>query len=142
MTLRVLLVDDQMLIRQGIKSLLQLSGQVEVVAEAPDGSTVVELVQLHQPDVILLDLSMPKVDGIATLELLKQQQLKTPVLILTTFEEHDLVLKSIQLGAKGYLLKDVSLDSFSVGHSNAAARRHLFSKHYYRTFIIGPESGQ
>ena len=111
MTLRVLLVDDQMLIRQGIKSLLQLSGQVEVVAEAPDGSTVVELVQLHQPDVVLLDLSMPKVDGIATLELLKQQQLKTPVLILTTFEEHDLVLKSIQLGAKGYLLKDVSLDS-------------------------------
>lgn len=111
MTLRVLLVDDQMLIRQGIKSLLQLSGQVEVVAEAQDGSTVVELLQLHQPDVILLDLSMPKVDGIATLELLKQQQLKTPVLILTTFEEHDLVLKSIQLGAKGYLLKDVSLDS-------------------------------
>ena len=111
MTLRVMLVDDQMLIRQGIKSLLQLSGQVEVVAEAPDGSTVVELVQLHQPDVILLDLSMPKVDGVATLELLKQQQLKTPVLILTTFEEHDLVLKSIQLGAKGYLLKDVSLDS-------------------------------
>lgn len=111
MTLRVLLVDDQMLIRQGIKSLLQLSGQVEVVAEATDGSTVVELVQQHQPDVILLDLSMPKVDGIATLELLKQQQLKTPVLILTTFEEHDLVLKSIQLGAKGYLLKDVSLDS-------------------------------
>lgn len=111
MTLRVLLVDDQMLIRQGIKSLLQLSGQVEVVAEAADGSVVLELVQLHQPDVILLDLSMPKVDGIATLELLKQQQLTTPVLILTTFEEHDLVLKSIQLGAKGYLLKDVSLDS-------------------------------
>ena len=76
MTLRVLLVDDQMLIRQGIKSLLQLSGQVEVVAEAQDGSTVVELVQWHQPDVILLDLSMPKVDGVATLELLKQQQLK------------------------------------------------------------------
>jgi DNA-binding NarL/FixJ family response regulator len=111
MTLRVLLVDDQMLIRQGIKSLLHLSGQVEVVAEASDGSTVVDLAELHQPDVILLDLSMPKVDGIATLELLKQQQSKTPVLILTTFEEHDLVLKSIQLGAKGYLLKDVSLDS-------------------------------
>ncbi|HJS14219.1 MAG TPA: response regulator transcription factor, partial [Rheinheimera sp.] len=61
MTLRVLLVDDQMLIRQGIKSLLQLSGQVDVVAEAPDGSTVVDLVQLHKPDVVLLDLSMPKV---------------------------------------------------------------------------------
>lgn len=111
MTLRVILVDDQMLIRQGIKSLLELSGQVQVVAEAADGSAVVDLVQQHEPDVILLDLSMPKVDGIATLELLKQRQLTTPVLILTTFEEHDLVLKSIQLGAKGYLLKDVSLET-------------------------------
>lgn len=111
MTLRVILVDDQMLIRQGIKSLLELSGQVQVVAEAADGSAVVDLVRQHEPDVILLDLSMPKVDGIATLELLKQRQLTTPVLILTTFEEHDLVLKSIQLGAKGYLLKDVSLET-------------------------------
>lgn len=111
--IRVLLVDDQMLIREGIKSLLALSGQVSVVAECKDGSEVVAAVRQHQPDLILLDLSMPVCDGIGALRLLQQAGLSLPVLILTTFEEHDLVLQSIQLGAKGYLLKDVSLQTLT-----------------------------
>lgn len=108
---KVLLVDDQKLIREGIRSLLAISGKVQVVAEAVDGRSVVAQCQKDLPDVILLDLSMPIMDGIDTLQALQQAGISTPVLVLTTFDEHDLVLQSIQAGAKGFLLKDVSLDT-------------------------------
>ncbi|PWK53967.1 response regulator [Pleionea mediterranea] len=111
MTIRVLLVDDQKLIRDGIKSLLQLSDKVSVVGECIDGTEVISAINLTQPDVILLDLSMPKMDGISTLEHLKVCNMTTPVLVLTTFDDHELVLKSIQFGASGFLLKDISLES-------------------------------
>jgi DNA-binding NarL/FixJ family response regulator len=108
---KVLLVDDQKLIRDGIKSLLAISGKVAVVAECADGSAVVKTCQQLQPDVVLLDLSMPVMNGVQTLAALKQAGISIPVLILTTFDEHELVLKSIAAGARGFLLKDVSLDT-------------------------------
>ena len=111
MTIKILLVDDQSLVRAGIKSLLGLSEKVSVVAEASDGSEVLAKVEATEPDVILLDLSMPVMDGIATLAALNQANISTPVVILTTFDDHELVLRGLKAGAKGYLLKDVSLDS-------------------------------
>ncbi|MBO9491648.1 response regulator transcription factor [Endozoicomonas sp. G2_1] len=111
MTIKILLVDDQNLVRAGIKSLLGLSEKVSVVAEASDGSEVLAKVEATEPDVILLDLSMPVMDGIATLAALNQANIATPVVILTTFDDHELVLRGLKAGAKGYLLKDVSLDS-------------------------------
>jgi DNA-binding NarL/FixJ family response regulator len=108
---RVLLVDDQKLIRDGITSLLALSGKVQVVGECADGSTVLAACDALQPDVILLDLSMPVMNGVQTLEALKSAGSTIPVLILTTFDEHQLVLNSITLGARGFLLKDVSLET-------------------------------
>ncbi|WP_144392022.1 response regulator [Pleionea sediminis] len=111
MTIRILLVDDQKLIRDGIKSLLQLSDKVNVVGECSDGTQVANALNRFNPDVILLDLSMPEMDGIATLEYLSQQDSSPPALILTTFDDHELVLKSLKLGAKGFLLKDISLES-------------------------------
>ena len=109
--IKVLLVDDQKLIRDGIRSLLALSGNIEVVAECADGTTVVNSCHQYKPDVILLDLSMPVMNGIETLAALQLEKIATPVLILTTFVEHELVLKSIGQGAKGFLLKDVSLQT-------------------------------
>lgn len=111
MTIKVLLVDDQMLVREGIKGLLNLSDKVTVVGEASDGSQVIETLTQCGPDVILLDLSMPIVDGIATLELLKKHNITIPVIILTTFDDNEFILRGIQAGAMGYLLKDVSLDT-------------------------------
>ncbi|MDP2715407.1 response regulator transcription factor [Rheinheimera sp.] len=108
---KVLLVDDQKLIRDGIKSLLGLSGKVDVVGECADGTGVIAACSEFVPDVILLDLSMPLMNGVQTLAALKQAGINIPVLILTTFDEHELVLKSISLGARGFLLKDVSLDT-------------------------------
>lgn len=109
MPIKVLLVDDQMLVREGIKSLLNLSDKVEVVGEAQDGSQVMALINECSPQVILLDLSMPIMDGIATLKMLNDNSINLPVIILTTFDDHEFILKGIQQGAKGYLLKDVSL---------------------------------
>ena len=111
MTIKILLVDDQMLVREGIKSLLKLSDKVTVVAEAIDGTEVEKAVRKSTPDVILMDLSMPKMDGLATLIHLDNRDIKIPVIILTTFDDHEFILKGIHAGAKGYLLKDVSLET-------------------------------
>ncbi|MGI9294087.1 MAG: response regulator [Pseudomonadales bacterium] len=125
MAIRVLLVDDQTLIREGIKSLLKLSEKVQVVGEAQDGSEVLDVLAQCQADVILLDLSMPKVDGIETLDLLKQKRIGTPVIILTTFDDHEYILKGIQSGAMGYLLKDVSLESLIDGIETVHSGKRL-----------------
>jgi len=111
MPIKILLVDDQMLVREGIKSLLNLSDKVSVVGVATDGSHVLSAIEKYFPDIILLDLSMPIMDGITTIKQLKTNNIKTPVIILTTFDDHDLILKGIQAGASGYLLKDVSLET-------------------------------
>ena len=122
----VLLVDDQQLIRDGIRSLLAISGKVSVVGEASDGRQVVSLCQTLKPQVILLDLSMPLMDGIATLHALHQAAITIPVLVLTTFDDHDLVLQSIQAGARGFLLKDVSLETLIRAIKNLAAGGSFF----------------
>ncbi|MCK6211716.1 response regulator transcription factor [Georgenia sp. EYE_87] len=106
---RVAIVDDQTLVRQGIRSLLSLS-DIEVVGEGEDGDDALELVATHDVDVLLLDLRMPRRDGIATLEALADRGSAVPVLVLTTFDDDELVLRALRAGAKGYLLKDVTLD--------------------------------
>ena len=111
MTIKLLVIDDQTLVRKGICSLLELSDKVSVVAEGTDGGQAVSLAEQHQPDVILMDIRMPKVNGIDAIAALKLANIDIPVIILTTFDDHDLVLKGVQAGAKGYLLKDVSLEN-------------------------------
>ncbi len=108
--IKVCLIDDQSLVREGIKSLLGLAEGIEVVGEASDGRAGLELIAQKLPDVVLLDLRMPVLDGIATLKELNNSEYFPPVLILTTFDDNELVLQAINLGIKGYLLKDVSLD--------------------------------
>ena len=108
--IKVCLVDDQSLVREGIKSLLGLAEGIEVVGEASDGRAGLELIAQKLSDVVLLDLRMPVLDGIATLKELNNSEYFPPVLILTTFDDNELVLQAINLGIKGYLLKDVSLD--------------------------------
>lgn len=108
--IRVCLVDDQTLVRQGITSLLALADGIEVVAEADDGDTALLAIEEHEPDVVLLDLRMPGRDGIATLQELRSRGDTTPVLVLTTFDDDELVLQALRAGARGYLLKDVTLE--------------------------------
>ena len=105
--IRVLLVDDQTLVRQGIRSLLELSPTVTVVGEAADGEEALTAIGALKPDVVLLDLRMPVLDGLGVLQALAGSA--PPTLILTTFDDDELVLAGLRWGAKGYLLKDVSL---------------------------------
>lgn len=109
MSIRIAVIDDQTLVRQGIISLLQLVADFSVVAQAGDGSAIAQIVADQQPDIVLLDLQMPVHDGLATLKTLRELQLSVPVLVLTTFDDHERVLNAMLLGARGYLLKDVGL---------------------------------
>lgn len=112
---RVLLVDDQTLVRHGIRGLLALTGEVEVVAEGSDGDDALRLLAEHDVDVVLLDLRMPRRDGISTLEEMHRQGIEVPVLVLTTFDDEELVLGALRAGARGYLLKDVTLEQLVSG---------------------------
>jgi DNA-binding NarL/FixJ family response regulator len=111
MSIRVMLADDQTLVRQGICSLLELSPQMRVVEQVSDGSEVLAGVLRSAPDVLLLDIRMPRMNGIDALRALRDAGRLVPTLILTTFDDHQLVLEGLQAGARGYLLKDVSLES-------------------------------
>ncbi len=110
MTVRVVVIDDQTLVRQGIVGLLRLSGEVEVIGQASDGAEGLQVVAALRPDVVLLDLRMPILDGQGVLQALAAAGDRTPVLVLTTFPDDEALIAAMRAGARGYLLKDVSLD--------------------------------
>ena len=107
--IKVMLVDDQNLVRKGVRSLLELSDEIEVIAEAVDGAEAIRTIPENQPDVVLLDMRMPGLSGLDVLKELSKADKLPPTIILTTFDDHELVLAGIKAGARGYLLKDVSL---------------------------------
>lgn len=103
---RVLLVDDDALVRSGLRMMLAGAPSVEVVGEADDGRGVLAAVDRHRPDVVLMDIRMPQLDGIAATALLRTQPGAPQVIVLTTFDADDLVLAALRAGAAGFLLKD------------------------------------
>jgi NarL family two-component system response regulator LiaR len=106
----VLIVDDHQVVRQGLRTFLELQEDVIVTGEASDGLEAVEMVRQHKPAVVLMDLVMPRLDGIAAMRQVMALGLSTRVIALTSFTEDDQVFPAIQAGACGYLLKDVSPD--------------------------------
>lgn len=111
---QVVVVDDQTLVRQGIRTLLDLAG-ITVVGEAADGAEALSVIEASNPDVVLLDLRMPRFDGLWTLREVRERGLEVPVLVLTTFDDDTLVLDALREGARGYLLKDVTLEQLARG---------------------------
>jgi len=107
--LRVLIAEDETLVRQGIRKLLELDSRIEIVAEAGDGEEALRLIGETKPDVVLLDVRMPRLDGLGVLRALQEKPDAPPCLVLTTFDDRELVLEAIREGAKGFLRKDVSL---------------------------------
>lgn len=112
--IRLLLVDDQQIIRQGLRSLLEAKPDLEVVGEAENGQQALTQVEKLQPDVVLMDVRMPVMDGVAATRQICQQFSQTKVLVLTTFDDDEYVLQAMQLGARGYLLKDTHSDDLAV----------------------------
>lgn len=107
--IRVLIVEDQTLVREGLERLLNLTDDIAVVERAFDGQEALEKLRESSPDVVLLDVRMPKMSGIEFLRSLNEAGNPTPTILLTTFDDDAALLNGIRLGAKGYLLKDVSL---------------------------------
>jgi DNA-binding NarL/FixJ family response regulator len=105
--IRVLVVDDHPVVRQGIRTFLDLQDDLTVVGEAADGASCVVAAQTHQPDVILLDLRMPGTDGVAALDELRRTENPARVLIITSFTEPAAVLPAVRAGAAGYVYKDI-----------------------------------
>jgi len=105
--IKVLIVDDHQVVRQGLRKFLELQEDIAVVGEAEDGKPAVEMVRLLQPDVVLMDLVLPQMDGITATEQIRALGLPTKVIALTSFSEDDKVFPAIQAGAASYLLKDV-----------------------------------
>ncbi len=108
---RVLIVDDQTLFRAGLSRLLNEDPRVEVVGQAADGVDAAKLASKHKPDVVLMDLKMPKLDGIEATRQIIEADPAVKVLILTTFETDSQVIQALKAGASGYVLKDSSADA-------------------------------
>lgn len=106
MSIKVMLADDHVLIREGIRQLLEFDGTIEVIDEANDGIECLNKITKSKPDVLLLDINMPKKNGIEVLEEIKKKNIQVKVLILTVHNEVEYLLKAVDIGVDGYILKD------------------------------------
>ena len=108
--IKVLIVDDHQVVRQGLRTFLELHEDIRVIGEADNGLSAIEMVEQHQPDVVLMDLVMPQMDGITATQKIHATGSSAKIIALTSFSEDDKVFPAIQAGAASYLLKDVSPD--------------------------------
>ena len=111
--IRVVLIDDQTLVRRGVRALLELAGDITIVAEASDGIEGAAVIRRERPDVVLLDVRMPKASGLDLLRKLREAGELPPTILLTTFDDDEALLEGVKAGARGYLLKDVSLEQLT-----------------------------
>ena len=105
----VLIADDHTIVREGVKCILESTSDVEVVAEASDGYECLNAINKTNPNVVLLDISMPNLDGLKVLQIMRDQKMSDKVLIMTAKEEPDYLLKAVDMGCDGYILKNADL---------------------------------
>ncbi len=106
MAVKIMIADDHSMIREGLRSLLELDGDIKVIAEAVDGKDCLDKLDIVKPDVLLLDINMPKMNGLDVLKNLKERHVKVKVLVLTVHNEIEYLMKAVDIGINGYVLKD------------------------------------
>lgn len=111
--IRILLADDHVIFREGVKRVIEMEQDLEVVAEAGNGEEAVQLVEVHQPDVVLMDINMPYMNGAEATEEIVRKSPATRVIILSIHDDESYVYKTLQSGADGYLLKDMDVESLA-----------------------------
>jgi NarL family two-component system response regulator YdfI len=109
--IRVLITDDHLIVREGLRLILETVDGIEIAGEASDGAECLAMVPECKPDVILMDLQMPRMDGITAIDHLRREYPGIAIVILTTYNEDDLMIRGLQAGARGYLLKDTSREN-------------------------------
>lgn len=118
--IRVIIADDHPIVRSGLRLMLGMEEGIELVGEAADGSAALQLIGSLQPDVVLMDLRMPVMDGLEAIERIRTRWPQIAIIVLTTYDEDDLMLRSLQAGVRGYLLKESSLDTVLQAIESAA----------------------
>lgn len=134
-TVRVLLVDDDALVRAGLRMILASSGDLEVVGEAADGAEAVAAVNEHRPDVVLMDIRMPEVDGIAATAAVRALPAPPQVIVLTTFQADEQVMRALRAGAAGFVLKDTPPEEIIRAVRLVAAGEAMLSPSVTRTLL-------
>lgn len=133
--IRIVLVDDQTLMRQGIQTLLELEPDLRVVGVAGTGREALAVVEREQPDVVLMDVRMPELDGVSATRALHERYPQIGVIILTTFDDDEYVFEGLKAGARGYLLKDVSSDDLAAAVRAVAAGQALIQPSIARKVV-------
>lgn len=135
--IRVMITDDHLIVREGLRLILETAEEVEIVGEAVDGVECLRLVLELKPDLILMDLQMPRMDGITTIGHLRKDYPHIAIVILTTYNEDDLMVRGLQAGARGYLLKDSSRENL-LDTIHAAARGETLLKPEILARVLSP----
>lgn len=125
--IQILIADDHLIVREGLRLILETDAEMQVVGEASNGKEAVELAARLQPDVILMDLRMPVLDGLGAIELIRKQQPEIAIVILTNFNEDEMMVKGLSAGARGFLLKDTDRETL-LNSIRAAARGETLLK--------------
>ena len=139
--LRLLIADDHLIVREGLRLILETEPGFELIGEASDGAEAIQLATELQPDVILMDLRMPRLDGLTAIERLGKEQPHIAIVILTTFNEDDLMRQGLQAGARGYLLKDTDRGTL-FNTIRAAARGETLLQPEIIARLLAPSQNQ
>jgi DNA-binding NarL/FixJ family response regulator len=139
--LRVIVADDQTLVREGLMTLLQAAPDIEPVAAAADGEEAVALCARHHPDVVLMDLRMPKLDGVEATRRIRAAQPDTEIVVLTTYADEDSILDALRAGARGYLTKDAGIAEISRAVQAAADHQTLLDPVVHSRLIAAASGG-
>jgi DNA-binding NarL/FixJ family response regulator len=135
MSIRTVIADDQGMVRTGLRSLLQSEPDIEVVAEAADGEQALAAIRRHGPDVALMDIRMPNLDGLAATRRLVEEETRTRILILTTYDLDEYVFEALRAGASGFMLKDAPAEELTAGVRTVARGDSLLSPAVTRRVI-------
>ncbi|MFG1905833.1 response regulator [Kribbella sp. NPDC048928] len=137
MSVRVVVADDQTVVREGLVTLLKLLPGIDVIAAASDGREAVQLVAEHDPDVLLVDLRMPTMDGVEATRQVRTDHPRTEVVVLTTYSDDDSVLSALRAGARGFLTKDADAESIGRALEAAANGQSIVDADVQRRLIEG-----
>jgi DNA-binding NarL/FixJ family response regulator len=133
--IRVMIVDDDALVRSGLSTIFAATDDIRVVAEGADGTEVIPAVDAYKPDIVLMDIRMPKMDGIAATEQLRSRDDAPEVIVLTTFDADQYVLRALRMGASGFLLKDTAPQSIVEAIRRVAAGEMMLSPEVTRRLV-------